>query len=51
VKALMTWIFPIVMILANVGAAIVYGLQGEYRRMVYFLASAVCVFAVAVQGR
>jgi hypothetical protein len=46
----MSWIFPVVMILANIGAAVVCGFRGEFRRMIYFLASAVCVFAVAVQG-
>lgn len=40
-------VFPLLMIALNVGAAIVNGLQQDFRRALYFLASAVCVLAVS----
>jgi len=47
----MRWIFPGLMLVSNFGAALVYGWQGEYRRAAYFIASAVCVLAVAWDRR
>ena len=42
-----TMIFPLLMIAANLGAAIVFAWQRDYRRFVYFLASGICVLAVS----
>ncbi len=44
-------IFPLIMIALNFGAAILNGLQHDFRRALYFLASAVCVLAVSWDGR
>lgn len=44
-------VFPLMMIALNVGAAIVSGLQRDFRRALYFLASAVCVLAVSWDQR
>jgi len=39
-------IFPSVLILLSIGAALIYGSQGDYRRMLYWLAAAVLQGAI-----
>ncbi len=41
-----TRIFPVVLLVCNVGAAICYALAKDYRRSVYWAASALCIAAV-----
>ena len=40
------WIFPIVLIVIDVLAAIVYGLEGDERKVIYWIAAAVLNAAV-----
>lgn len=44
-------VFPLLMIALNVGAAVMSGLQRDFRRALYFLASAVCVLAVSLDRK
>jgi hypothetical protein len=44
-------LFPLVMIALNFAAALVSGWNRDYRRSVYFLASALCVLAVSWDQR
>ena len=39
-------LFPLVLLLCNVGAAICSAASGDYRRSLYWAASALCVGAV-----
>jgi len=41
-----TKIFPGVLLVCNVGAAICCALAGDYRRTVYWAASALCIVAI-----
>ena len=41
------WIFPAVMILMNVGAAVVAFKAGDWRRGGYWIASALCLGLIA----
>ncbi len=41
-----TYIFPVILILLDVAAAIVYGFCGDYRRCIYWLAAAVLTAAI-----
>ena len=42
----MEYLFPCLIIALNLGAAIVYGVQGDVRKVVYFVAAAVLNIAV-----
>ena len=35
------YIFPVILILLDIGAGIVYGCQGDWKKLVYWLAAAV----------
>jgi hypothetical protein len=39
-------IFPVALILLDIGAAVAYGCAGDYRRLVYWLAAAVLTTTV-----
>ena len=41
-------IFPIILIILDLGAAIVYALEFDWRRAIYWLAAAVLTFCVTV---
>lgn len=41
-----TLIFPLMLILLDLGASIVYGFTGDYRRMIYWFAAAVLTSSV-----
>ena len=38
---MMTKIFPCVLIVLDLGAAVVYGINGDWRKVVYWIAAAV----------
>lgn len=40
------YIFPLLLIILDIGAGIVYGAAGDYRKLVYWLAAAVLNIAV-----
>ncbi len=40
------FVFPLVLLACNLGAAAAYALQGDWRRAVYWTASSVCIAAV-----
>lgn len=42
-----TWVFPALLLVLNVAAALVSFKSGDWRRGVYWLASAVCIAMVA----
>lgn len=42
----MEYLFPCLIIALNLGAAIVYGVQGDVRKVMYFVAAAVLNIAV-----
>ncbi len=42
----LTKAFPVTLLVCNVGAAICYAVAGDYKRSVYWVASALCVGAV-----
>jgi len=44
----MTKFFPIILIVLDVCAGIVYGLNGDYRRLVYWMAAAVLTITVTI---
>ncbi len=46
---MMRFLFPIAIILLNLGAAVVYGLAGDWRRAVYWAAAAVLTTAVTLE--
>ena len=35
------YIFPLTLILLDIGAGIVYGVQGDYKKLIYWLAAAI----------
>lgn len=41
-----TKLFPIVLLVCNAGAAATYAAAGDYRRSLYWIASAVCIAVV-----
>ena len=41
-------IFPVILIVLNVGAAVVYGFHLDWRRCIYWLAAAVLTLCVTV---
>ena len=42
----MTYIFPVMLIMMDIGAAAVYATQADLRRMVYWLAAAILTACV-----
>ncbi len=40
------YIFPLMLIALDVGAGIVYGIQGDYKKLIYWIAAAVLNIAV-----
>ena len=40
------YIFPVILIALNIGAAIMYGINGDLRKVIYWLAAAVLNVAV-----
>lgn len=40
-------VFPLVLLLCNLGAAAVYAAEGDYRRAAYWAASSICIAAVS----
>ncbi len=46
----MRYAFPIAIITLNVGAAVVYGIVGDWKRAVYWAAAAVITIAVTLEG-
>ncbi len=45
-KMSVKFVFPLLLLLCNLGAAGVYAANGEYRRALYWAASSVCIAAV-----
>lgn len=43
----LTWVFPALLLVLNLGAALVAFTGGDWRRGVYWVASAVCIGVVA----
>ncbi len=41
-----TKFFPLALLACNAGAAVCYAAAGDYRRSVYWIASAVCIGAI-----
>lgn len=41
------YLFPCALIVLNLGAAVVYGTQGDIRKIIYYVAAAVLNMAVA----
>jgi hypothetical protein len=39
-------VFPVLLLLCNLGAAAVYAADGDYRRAAYWAASSICIAAV-----
>ncbi len=46
----MRFVFPIAIIALNIGAGIIYGIAGDWRRAVYWIAAAVLTTAVTMEG-
>ena len=42
-------VFPAVLLVCNLGACVVSASRGDYRRAVYWFASAICVAAVSFE--
>jgi hypothetical protein len=42
----LTKVFPVVLLLCNAGAAVCYAASGDFRRSLYWIASAVCIAAI-----
>ncbi len=40
-------LFPLILLVCNAGAAVCYAVAGDYRRSVYWVASAVCIAAIS----
>jgi hypothetical protein len=45
-QPMMTKVFPAVLLIGNLGAAICYALTGDWKRALYWAASSVCIAAV-----
>lgn len=45
-KMSVKFVFPVVLLLCNLGAAVAYAAEGDYRRAAYWAASSVCIAAV-----
>jgi hypothetical protein len=41
-----TKFFPLLLLAGNLGAAVCYAMAGDYRRTLYWLASAICIAAI-----
>lgn len=41
-----TYIFPLILIVLDIGAAVMYGISGEWKKVIYWLAAAVLNTAV-----
>lgn len=41
-----TYIFPLILIVLDIGAAVMYGISGEWKKVIYWLAAAVLNAAV-----
>ncbi len=46
-KMSVKFVFPLVLLFCNLGAAGVYAAEGDYRRAAYWAASSVCIAAVS----
>jgi hypothetical protein len=42
----LTKLFPLALMACNAGAAVCYAAAGDYRRSLYWVASAVCIAAI-----
>lgn len=42
------YLFPVAIIILNIGAAVMYGIGGDWRKFIYFAAAAVLNIAVVV---
>jgi uncharacterized protein (UPF0333 family) len=45
-KMSVKFVFPVILLACNLGAAGAYAIQGDWRRAVYWTASSVCIGAV-----
>jgi hypothetical protein len=43
---MMTKFFPVALLVCNAGAAVCYAAAGDYKRSVYWAASALCIAAI-----
>jgi len=41
-----TKLFPIALLVCNVGSAVCYAASGDYRRSLYWAASSICIAAI-----
>jgi hypothetical protein len=45
-KMSVKFVFPVVLLICNLGAALVYAADGDYRKAAYWAASSICIAAV-----